>query len=248
VVILNGCFGWFFTQRGEYDLAIEYCNRALSLVEGNSSNDNKTIEIAMIHNTMGWSYYEKENYDSALFWCQKAAEIFKHCSYAEDSKYVRVLRSEQKLKKSPSRNDVEYAEILTNIGCIYFKKNDFDKAISYCKISINTLERSDHETIFERDNTPLVASSYEVDNHHETIAANHEVFADIYYSKENYFLALEYYQKARDIFLKITPKIPICLQRSPSIFGRNLKRLQNSIRITEQNLIANKKRTSEPAR
>ncbi|CAM4832689.1 unnamed protein product [Rotaria magnacalcarata] len=245
VIILYGCFGWFFTQRGEYDLAIEYCNRALSIVEKNSSNENTTIEIAMIHNTIGWSYYEKENYDRALFWCQKAAEIFKHCSYTEDSKYVRVLRSEQKLQKSPSRNHVEYAEILTNIGCIYFKKNYFDEAISYCKISTNTLERCDHEIIFERDNNSVVASSYEIDNHHETIAANHEVFADIYYSKENYFLALEYYQKAQDIFLKITPKIPICLQRSPSIFGRNLRRLQNSIRITEKNLIASKKRTSE---
>ncbi|CAF5157129.1 unnamed protein product, partial [Rotaria magnacalcarata] len=108
-----------------------------------------------------------------------------------------------------------------------------------------TLERCDHEIIFERDNNSVVASSYEIDNHHETIAANHEVFAGIYYSKENYFLALEYYKKAQDIFLKVTPKIPICLQRSPSIFGRNLRRLQNSIRITEKNLIASKKRTSE---
>ncbi len=38
VAILYGCFGWFFTQRAEYDLAIKYCNRALLLIE------KKTIE------------------------------------------------------------------------------------------------------------------------------------------------------------------------------------------------------------
>jgi hypothetical protein len=61
VVILFGCFGWFFTQRGEYDLAIEYCNHALSLVEKTPTISGIDIEFAMIHNTIGWSYFEKED-------------------------------------------------------------------------------------------------------------------------------------------------------------------------------------------
>jgi hypothetical protein len=36
----------------------------------------------------------------------------------------------------------------------------------------------------------------------------------------------------------ITPRIPICLQRSPYIFGRNKQRLQNSLRLTETQMIA----------
>jgi hypothetical protein len=61
VVILFGCFGWFFTQRGEYDLAIEYCTHALSLVEKTPTISGIDIELAMIHNTIGWSYFEKED-------------------------------------------------------------------------------------------------------------------------------------------------------------------------------------------
>ncbi|CAF1312256.1 unnamed protein product [Rotaria sordida] len=244
VAILYGCFGWFSTQRADYDSAIAHCTRALSLVKRKSSNDNMTIEIAMIHNTIGWSYYEKEDYETALNWCQKARKIFKQCSYVEDSKYVRILRSEQNLKKSPSRNAVEYAEILTNIGCICYKMNDFDIAIFYCKKSMNIFEQCDHEIIFDNHNRMAIASKYKIDNHHETIAANYEVFADVYYKKENYVLAREYYQRAQNIFETITPRIPICLQRSPSIFGRNIKRLQNSIRITEQALVANKQNST----
>lgn len=238
-VILYGCFGWFFTQKGEYDLAIRYCTQALSLLEENASVYNIAIEIAMIHNTIGWSYYEKGKYDDALFWCQKAAERYKNCSRTEDSKYVHVLRFEQNLKKSASRNDVEFAEILTNIGCIYYKKNDFNTAMAYCKRSMNILERCDHTTIFDGNERTTVASRYEIDNHHETVAANWEIFANIYYSKENYSLALQYYQRAKDIFETITPRIPMCLQRSPAIFGRNIQRLQHFIQITQQKLLTN---------
>ncbi|CAF3395113.1 unnamed protein product [Rotaria sp. Silwood2] len=244
VAVLYGCFGWFLTQRAEYDSAIASCTRALSLVERTSSNGNMTIEIAMIHNTIGWSYYEKEDYKTALDWCQKARKIFEQCSYVEDSKYVRILRSEQNLKKSPSRNAIEYAEILTNIGCIYYKKNDFVTAIHYCKKSMIILKQCDHKIIFDSHNRKVIASNYEIDNHHETLAANYEVFADVYYKKENYNLALEYYQKAQVIFETITPRIPICLQRSPSIFGRNIKRLQNSIRITERKLVVKNQNTT----
>ncbi|CAF1022696.1 unnamed protein product [Didymodactylos carnosus] len=244
VAILYGCFGWFFTQRAEYDLAIEYCTRALSLVGSESPNANMVIEIAMIHNTIGWSYYEKGDYDPAISWCQKARKIFKSCPYVEDSKYVKVLRSEQNLKKSPSRNDVEYAEILTNIGCISCKKKEFELALFYCEKSMSILQRCDHETIFDRDREVAAASTNEIDNHHETIAANYEVFADVCFKKENYVLALEYYEKAQVIFETITPRIPICLQRSPAIFGRMKQRLQNSIQIIERLLVAtNRKNT-----
>jgi len=204
-------------------------------VEKMSSNVSITIEIAMIYNTIGWSYYEKEDYNNALDWCQKAREIFKKSSCIEDSKYVRVLRTTENLKKSPPRNDVEYAEILTNIGCIYYKKNYFNLAIFYCKKSMDILKQCDTEIIFD-SHYQTTASNNEIDNHHETMAANYEVFADVYYKEKNYVLALKYYQKAQKIFETITPKIPICLQRSPFIFGRNQQRLQNSIRITEQSL------------
>jgi tetratricopeptide (TPR) repeat protein len=235
VTILYGCFGWFFTQKAEYDLAIEYCTRALTSVEKKSSYGSITIEIAMIHNTIGWSYYEKGEYNYAFDWCQKAREILKKCAYVEDSKYVKVLRSEGNLTNSPPRNDIEFAEILTNIGCIYYKKNDFNLANFYCNESMNILKQFDSEIIFD-SHYRTKTSNNEIDNHYETIAANYEVFADIYYNEKNYVLALEFYQKAQEIFETITPRIPICLQRSPFIFGRNKQRLQNSIRITEQKL------------
>jgi tetratricopeptide (TPR) repeat protein len=237
VVILYGCFGWFFTQRAEYDLAIEYSNRALSLVEKNPSINNIDIELAMIHNTIGWSYYEKEDYGLALEWCQRAKKMFEDCPYIEYSKYAKVLRSEEKLRQCSSRNDAEYAEILTNIGSIYWKTNHLDMAMTYCKKSMKILENLDTQMVFS-DPHQTTASNKELDNHHETIAANYEVFADIDYQNGNYLRALDYYKKALNIFETITPRIPICLQRSPVIFGRNTQRLQNSIRVIEQKIVA----------
>jgi tetratricopeptide (TPR) repeat protein len=238
VVILFGCFGWFFTQRGEYDLAIEYCNHALSLVEKTPTISGIDIEFAMIHNTIGWSYFEKEDYTLALDWCQKAKNIFENCSYVECSKYAKVLQSEEKLRLCSSRNDAEYAEILTNLGCIYYKTNNFNMATDYCKKSMYILENCDGQMIFSDPNETM-ASKKELDNHHETMAANYGVFADIYYQNKDYALALEYYNRALNIFETITPRIPICLQRSPSIFGRNTQRLQNSLHITEKQIVPN---------
>jgi tetratricopeptide (TPR) repeat protein len=237
VTILYGCFGWFFTQRAEYDLAIKYCNRALLLIEKKPSSNNIGIELAMIHNTIGWSYYEKEDYELALEWCLKAKKILGNCSYIEYSKYAKVLKSEEKLRECSSRNDAEFAEILTNLGCIYCKKSDFEMAIAYCTKSMVILENFDTQMIFsDPHGTP--ASSKELDNHHETMAANYEVLADINYQRRDYARALEYYNKALNIFETITPRIPICLQRSPYIFGRNKQRLQNSLRLTETQMIA----------
>jgi tetratricopeptide (TPR) repeat protein len=70
------------------------------------------------------------------------------------------------------------------------------------------------------------------------MASNYEVLADINYQNKDYTRALEYYNKALNIFETITPRIPICLQRSPHIFGRNKQHLQNSLRLTERQMIA----------
>ncbi|CAF0977936.1 unnamed protein product [Adineta steineri] len=233
ITILFGSMGWFFMQRAEYDLAIEYCTHALLTVEKLSLSDNIDIEIAVIHNTIGWSYYGKGDYDLALNWCHKAENILERCSYVEYSKYAKILRTEQKIEKCSSRNDKDYAEILTCLGYIYYKKNDFDLAMSHCTKSMNILVACNSEIVFD-DHHETTTSNYALDNHHEIIAANYEVFAEIHYQNGNYALALKYFRDALEICEQKIPNIPICLQRSPHIFGRNKQRLQNSILITEE--------------
>jgi hypothetical protein len=53
-------------------------------------------------------------------------------------------------------------------------------AMAYCKKSMDILGNFDSQMIFS-DANGTIASNKELDNHHETIAANYGVFADIYY-------------------------------------------------------------------
>ena len=87
--------------------------------------------------------------------------------------------------------------------------------ITYYTKSMKILENFDTQMKFS-DPHRTTTSNKELDNHHETMAANYEVLADIYHQNKDYVRALEYYNKALHIFETVTPRIPICLQRSPS--------------------------------
>ena len=105
-------------KRSYYDIALEYCNKALTIYEkvfGTAHPDT-----ASTYNNIGAVYYDIGDYDKALDYTNKALTI-----------YEKVFGTEH--PNTVSRYD--------NIGAIYYDKGDYDKALEYYNNALEIREK-----------------------------------------------------------------------------------------------------------
>jgi adenylate cyclase len=166
----------YFNKKGTHNQALDYYKKALPLSE--ELGDHDAIGTSAVN--MGEIYLERGDDNSALFYFEKALEAY---------------------KKSENGN-VPYA--LNNIGKVYSKRNDFEKAIKFqqdafelAKMNNAKLEMSQsllglaHTYVKQGDSKSSIASFSHAEQIAKEIGANYEL-------KEAYEGLSDTYQKLSD--------------------------------------------------
>lgn len=194
--------GLVYSDKGEYDRAIEYQQKALEIFLKTTGRNHP--DTADSYNNLGNAYKNKGLYDRAIVCLQTALEIRLETlgpnhpdtaasynnlgnAYKNKGLYDRAIEYHQKsleIKlKTIGPNHPDTAASYNNLGNAYYNKREYDRAIEYyqkaSEIKLNTLG----------GNHPSVANSY--DN-----------LGWAYKRKGKYKQAMEYQQKALEIYLE----------------------------------------------
>ena len=100
--------GVAYKNKGEYDLAIDYYERALKIQVASLGEEHP--DVASSYSNLGLAYDSKGNYDKAIDYHKRALKI-------------RVA--------SLGENHPDVASSYDNLGLAYDSKGEYDKAIDY---------------------------------------------------------------------------------------------------------------------
>jgi len=104
--------GISYAVRGEYDVALDYFQKALDMLRENGMDEN--LEIASIYIIFGNVYLRKADYNKALEF------------------YFKAIRTTE----SAGGEDTKIASCFNNIGVIYNRLDQIDKALTYFQKSL----------------------------------------------------------------------------------------------------------------
>jgi tetratricopeptide (TPR) repeat protein len=144
---------WELINHGDYDLAMQYANDALTLCDKLLQSDNKQSSIinskkATAYNNIGLIHKNKGDFDKALEFYFKSLKIFEELGHKSDiaasynnigvihkkkGNYDKALEFYFKdLKITEELGDINSLAIsYINIGNIYYFKSDYDKALEF---------------------------------------------------------------------------------------------------------------------
>jgi len=142
--------GLAYTSLGNYDIALNYLLKALSI----SDSSNIENESPLIIKDLGNIYWFEKKFENALIYYEKALRILEKKNehtlqagillnigsvYADISKYNKALNYTNKAlviwQKDKNQNGISFAYF--NMGCIYLKLGEYSKALDY---SLNSLK------------------------------------------------------------------------------------------------------------
>jgi len=149
--------GEVWREKGEYDKAIEYYEKALKSDLKNFDENHPTVATSW--NNMGLAWKHKGKYDKAIEYLEKAlksdlknfdenhptvATIRNNLGGVWDAKgeYDKAIEYYEKALKSDLVNFDEEHPIITtywnNLGGAYIEKGEYDKAIEYCEKALKS--------------------------------------------------------------------------------------------------------------
>jgi|GEM_PF-346283 len=184
--------GDYFGRKGDYDLALEHCQRALEIWEalGNQA------EIATVLGIMGNSYYWKGEYDKTL------------------DAYQRSLNIHQSLNDLFGIADIEW-----KLGVFYVYRGDYTQALDYFNRCLTFYESADQKALAAKALGGIGVIHYYqgeyalANEHHQRSLRIHEALGNqlgmaralgniglVYMNQDNYAKALDYYQRCQKKF------------------------------------------------
>jgi len=206
--------GEYYYHKGEYDKSLEYLQKALTV---NPNEEHAHVVISESYKNLGLLYLKRGEYDKVMEYFRKEGAIkSKHLNpdsvsmakyynnialvyrnkgeYDEAMKYY--MKSREIFLKREGPDNLILSQVHFNIGYILKKMGEHDKALEYMQKALATklkLQGSDH---------PHVGKNYLGIGqlHHEDAQAQNKAVPDV---------ALEYYQKFLDIYLKVEANHPL---------------------------------------
>jgi len=149
--------GEVWREKGEYDKAIEYYEKALKSDLKNFDENHPTVATSW--NNMGLAWKHKGKYDKAIEYYEKALMSYlknfgkNHpnvatswnnlgLAWASKSNYDKAIEYYEKALESALQNFGEEHPIITtywnNLGGAYIEKGEYDKAIEYCEKALKS--------------------------------------------------------------------------------------------------------------
>ena len=191
--------GAVYSQKGDYDKALEYYIKSLSII------GEKNPLAAHSYNNIGTIYLDKGDYDQALAYLQKALTIKQQLLGEEDT---------------------QIAQYYNNIGLVYKGKGDYDKALEFFQKALSIGLRilgEDHIYVANNYNNTGTVYSHKGDydqaikyyekslsvrlkilgENHQDVAGSYINIGIIYWKKGDYEKALEIHQKSLTILLQL---------------------------------------------
>ena len=204
--LYNHCIGLIKEQQADYQEALRYYEREISIkensvspVEYDSVNSYKNIALV---------YYDIREYSKALFYCNKSLGILEkhspanrsdlatfyncmgtiHYHLGDDSTALFFFNKSLDIRQEilPS-NHPSLASCYSNLAVVYDNMNEYSKALFYYEKSLE---------IDQKDISP---------DHFLSLATSHNNIGGIRYEMKEYTKALMSFEKARDIFQDSLP-------------------------------------------
>jgi tetratricopeptide (TPR) repeat protein len=217
--IANSCndLGDAFCSNGEYNIAIDFHTRALSIRLEMYSLTLNHPDIAMSYINLGRVYGQKNEYDTAIDFYQKALRIYK---------VVHAL--------NPNHPDI--AVSYNNLGVVYHQKGDFEKAMEchgqalciYESVYVLNLNHpgigksygnlgavygviGDFDKAIEcyKKSLKIYRAAYLHDLNHPDIGKSYNNLGDVYFKNIKYDEALWCYERALKIMLIVHASTPV---------------------------------------
>jgi len=191
--------GWNLMNKGEYENAMSYFNKALAI--GADKLAQPHSQTANSYNSIAVVYRLKGDYDRSLEYLTKALAIKRQlfgenhnavastCNnlaivYLEKGDYNQALAYQNQAlnvkRQVRGENHPEVGMSYNNIGNIYEKKGDYDQALNYHTKALEILRRA-------------------YGDHHSSVAASYNNIGNIHEKKGDYDQALEYHNHALSI-------------------------------------------------
>ncbi|CAA6822263.1 MAG: Unknown protein [uncultured Sulfurovum sp.] len=163
--------GFAYRGLGDYQEALKYYQQALSLAKSNpSARVSSYAALADLSN-------ELKDYKKSISYSQKALELTQHNPIFSNATYMNLSYSLLKLKQY--KKALQHAKSASNtakniwgeehinmdpyyvlLGVIYTKLEDYDKALSYLKRSINLLIKIDNKPLALASRYQLLSQTY----------------------------------------------------------------------------------------
>ncbi|CAF1505789.1 unnamed protein product [Rotaria sp. Silwood1] len=170
----NLTLGDMLSDIGDYDRAVRFYQMPCDIQQPDH------IEEGMLKNNIGWLYSCKGNFAEALKHFEQAFEL--------ESKHL-------------PDNHQDLAAITNNIGMIYYERDDYRAALANFQKSLDIKLKADSKS------EESIAITYKIQLQslsadHSDIGTTYVRFGSIHTLREDYDLALEYQQKALEIYQK----------------------------------------------
>ena len=198
--------GAVYLCRGDYPVALMYCQKALNTYERMWGKKHPNTAIA--YNNIGRIYFSKGNYPKAFEYYQKALDIYEKvlgkehpftatnynnigAVYDSRGDYPKALEYYQKAldirEKVLGKEHPDTATSYNNIGGVYYCLGDYPKALEYYQKALDIREKVQGKE-------------------HSDTATTYYNIGLTYHKLGDYPKALKYYQKALDIYEKVLGK------------------------------------------
>jgi tetratricopeptide (TPR) repeat protein len=225
-------FGTLMMDKGSYDSAIYQLKAALSVM----LEAGKDKDLEGIYNNLGISFKRMGKLDSSSFYYEKALS-FVTDEYGKgrlfinigsnyismgllDSAAMNQLRAIKIFEELNSDNGLTIAYL--NLGNIHYKKEDFDWATKYYKLSLKNAVSSNHKPVQSRcylNIGSILALKHNYDsaliyfykaipiqesmNDQTGLAASYRNLGEVYLNNNTPKLAEVYFLKSNDIYLTV---------------------------------------------
>jgi len=195
--------GLLHNNKGDYDIALEYYQKALEIYEKVFGTEHP--DTAKSYNYIGLLYNNQGNYDKALEYYMKALEIreklFGTGYFDTATSYNNI--GELHAKRGDYDKALDYYHKALEIRMKVFGTEHPDTAQSYNNFGVLYMKKGDYDNALEYYMKALKIWDNVLGTDHPDTAISYNNFGVLYMKKGDYDKALEYFQKALEIRVKV---------------------------------------------
>ncbi|ETO10615.1 hypothetical protein RFI_26762, partial [Reticulomyxa filosa] len=170
-----------YFEKGDYDKSIEYSEKSLKIFLDKLGHYHPKLVIS--YNNLGIAYRIKEEYDKAIECHEKSLKILFDKSEYDHVDAIEYHEKSLKISLSNLGSEhIDIAHLYNNLGLLYFKKREYNKAAEYFEQSLKIfLDKLEHD--------------------HPNVADAYNILGYIYDKKREDNKAIKYYEASLNIYL-----------------------------------------------
>ncbi|MEO8147625.1 MAG: tetratricopeptide repeat protein [Bacteroidia bacterium] len=205
LLFLNEGLGKSYFNKGEYDIAIKYCEESLAISRELYGDEHP--EIANWYNNLGLVYDSQGGSDKAIKYYEQALAIDKKY-YGEEHLQIAIRYNNLGLaysNKDECDKAINYYEQALDIDKKYYGEDHPDIATSYNNLGGTYYTKGEYDKAINYFEKALAIDKKYYGEEHPDIATRYFNQGAVYYKKADYAKAISYFESALKMHEKFLP-------------------------------------------